>query len=105
MKTPRRILQIISANGWNALYAIRPEENKNNPVWVTPLACWALVQEEEVQYVVGLDLTLSFCDQGDNFLGYLAPGMKSDIWKEKALQNLQNPKRNGTNVPMKGVQQ
>ncbi|MBY0248934.1 MAG: hypothetical protein K2Q17_14825, partial [Nitrospiraceae bacterium] len=67
-------------------------------VWVAPLACWALVQQETVRYVVGLDCTLSFCDQGDNFLGYLAPGMKPDMWKEKALRNLrnlQNPKSNG----------
>ena len=95
MQSERKILQITPANGWNALYAIRPEENKNDPVWVSPLACWALVHEEKVRYVVGLDCTLSFCDQGDNFLGYLAPGMKSDMWKEKALRNLQNPKSNG----------
>ena len=91
----RRILQIIPADGWHAVYAICPDRNKNNPVWVAPLACWALVQQETVRYVVGLDCTLSFCDQGDNFLGYLAPGMKPDMWKEKALRNLQNPKSNG----------
>jgi hypothetical protein len=95
MNAPRRILQIIPSDGWNALYAIRPERQKKNPVWVAPLACWALVQQEMVRYVVGLDCTLSFCDQGDNFLGYLAPGMKPDMWKEKALRNLQNPKSNG----------
>ena len=90
MQSERKILQITPANGWNALYAIRPEENKNDPVWVSPLACWALVQQ--------LDSTLSFCDQGDNFLGYLAPGMQSDTWKEKALRYLRNPKSNGTSV-------
>lgn len=93
MNAPRRILQIIPADGWNALYAIRPEENKNDPVYVSPLTCWALVEEGKVQYVVGLDCTQSFCDQGDNFLGYLAPSMKSDMWKEKALRYLRNPKR------------
>jgi hypothetical protein len=95
MNAPRRILQIIPADGWNALYAIRPERHKKNPVWVAPLACWALVHEGKVSYVVGLDSTLSLCDQGDNFLGYLAPGMKPGMWKEKALRNLQNPKSNG----------
>ena len=98
MQSERKILQITPANGWNALYAIRPEENKNDPVWVSPLACWALVQQENVRYVVGLDSTLSFCDQGDNFLGYLAPGMQSDTWKEKALRYLRTPKSNGTSV-------
>jgi len=92
MRAPRVIIQIIPANGWHAVYSIRPERNKNNPVWVSPLACWALVQQENVRYVVGLDSTLSFCDQGDNFLGYLAPGTKSDTWEDKALRNLQNPK-------------
>jgi hypothetical protein len=89
----RRILQIISADGWNAVYAIRPDSNKNNPVWIAPLACWALVQQERARLVVGLDSTLSFCDQGDNFLGYLAPGGKADTWKEKALHYLQHPER------------
>ncbi len=88
MSTPRRILQIISAAGWHAVFAIRPEENHNNPVWAAPLSCWALVEQGDLRYVVGLDWTLSFCDQGDNFLGYLAPGLKSEAWKERALSNL-----------------
>lgn len=88
-----RILQIIPADGWNAVYAIRPDRNKNNPVWLAPLACWALVEQERARLVVGLDPTLSFCDQGDNFLGYLAPGKKADTWKEKALHYLQHPER------------
>ena len=95
MNAPRRILQIIPVDGWNALYAVRPEGPKNNPVWIAPLACWALVHDGNNRCVVGLDCTLSFCDQGDNFLGYLAPGLKSDTWKERALRNLQNPTRHG----------
>lgn len=89
----RRILQIIPADDWKAAYAIRPNHNKNNPVWIDPLACWALVQQEGVPFVVGMDSTLSFCDQGDNFLGYLSPGGNPDAWKEKALQYLQHPKK------------
>ncbi len=92
MRLQRKIIQIIPAHGWNAVYAVRPEQNKNDPVWVSALACWALVQEGADRYVVGLDLTLSFCDSGDNFLGYLPPGQEPAEWKEKALRNLQDPK-------------
>lgn len=87
----RRIIQITPANGWQAVYAIQPHRNKNNPVWIAPLACWALVQQEKGRSVVGLDSTLSFCDQGDNFLGYLSPGERPDAWREKALQYLKQP--------------
>lgn len=87
----RHILQIIPADGWKAAYAIRPGHNKNNPVWVDPLACWALVHEEDVRFTVGLDSTLSFCDQGDNFLGYVSPDEQLDRWREKALQYLKHP--------------
>lgn len=87
----RRIIQITPADGWQAVYAIQPDRNKNNPVWIAPLACWALVQQEKVRSVVGLDSTLSFCDQGDNFLGYLSPGEQPDAWREKALQYLEYP--------------
>lgn len=89
----RRIVQIIPADDWKAAYAIRPDHNKNNPVWIDPLACWALVQQEGVLFVVGMDSTLSFCDRGDNFLGYLSPYEKPDAWKEKALQYLQHPEK------------
>ena len=89
VKPERTIVQIIAAEGWQAVYAIKPETNRNQPVWVSPLACWALVQEETKRYVVGLDCTLSFCDQGDNFLGYLAPGEKPRRWEAATIKNLQ----------------
>lgn len=88
-KPQRTIVQIIAAEGWQAVYAIKPETNQNQPVWVSPLACWALVQEETNRYVVGLDCTLAFCNQGDNFLGYLAPGENPRKWEDAAVRNLQ----------------
>src|SRR5687767_6997552 len=91
MTSERNILQIISADGWNALYAIRPDRNHNNPVWVSPLVCWALVQEDTYRYVVGLDRTLSYCEAGDNFLGYLAPGEDPKRWDEEARRYLRDP--------------
>jgi hypothetical protein len=81
----RRIVQIIPVQGWNALYAIRPDRNNGDPVCVCPLACWALVQQGKDRYVVGLDSTLSFCDQGDNFLGYAPPGKIAKSWRDEAL--------------------
>jgi hypothetical protein len=94
MNDERNIVQIIPANGWSAVYAIRPDRNYNDPVWVSPLACWALVQEGTDHYVIGLDRTLSLCEAGDNFLGYLAPGENSKGWEEAALRNLRDPGRN-----------
>lgn len=93
MKPERTIIQIISAQGWNAVYAVRPDRNNNDPVWVSALACWALVQEGVDRYVVGLDLTLSFCDSGDNFLGYLPPDQDPAEWKEEALRNVRVPNK------------
>lgn len=92
MRAECKIIQIVSAKGWSAVYAIRPEQNKNDPVYASPLACWALVDEGAHRYVVGLDRTLSFCDAGDNFLGYLSPGESSEEWKEEALRYLYDPK-------------
>lgn len=92
MRPERKIVQIIPANGWNAVYAIRPESNKGNPVWISPLACWALVQERAHRYVTGIDRTMSFCEAGDNFLGYSPPSENPTEWKDEALRNLRDPK-------------
>jgi len=56
------------------------------------------VQQEKVRSVVGLDSTLSFCDQGDNFLGYLSPGEPPDSWRAIALQYLQYPETHRRDV-------
>lgn len=89
MKPGASIISIAPVTGWYAVYAVKPEENANNPVWTSPLALWALVQEETCRRVVGLDCTLAFCDQGDNFLGYLAPGEDPNAWKDDAVKFLQ----------------
>ncbi len=99
MRWQRRIIQIVPANGWQAVYAIRPEQNRGNPVWVSALPLWALVEEGDRQFVIGLDSTLEFCDQGDNFLGYLSPGEALSPWSEKAERYLMNPS------PRKGMGQ
>jgi hypothetical protein len=45
----------------------------------------------EHRYVVGIDSTLSFCDQCNNFLGYAPPGKICTTWKDKALAFLRKP--------------
>jgi hypothetical protein len=44
----RRILQIVPVDGWSAVYEIRPDRNNGDPVWISRLACWALVQQENI---------------------------------------------------------
>lgn len=87
----RCILQIVPVDGWGAVYAIRPDRNDGDPVWISRLACWALVQHGDHRYVVGLDSALSFCDQGDNFLGYAPPGKICTTWTDKARAFLEKP--------------
>jgi len=87
----RRIIQIVPVHGWSAVYAIRPDRNDGDPVWIGRLACWALVQQGQDRYVVGIDSTLSFCDQGDNFLGYAPPGKICTTWTDKARSFLEKP--------------
>lgn len=84
----RLIMQITAANGWQAVYAFRPERHAGSAVWLSSVACWALVQHDAGRSVVGLDCSLSFCDAGDNFLGYLGPGEDATQWEEAARRNL-----------------
>ncbi len=68
----RRIIQIIPASNWCAVYKDTDKDELK-----TPIACWALVEEKEGKgntftYVVGLDAadTVDFCDTMSNFLRY-----------------------------------
>jgi len=68
----RRIIQIIPAANWDAVY-----RDGDGDELKTPVACWALVEEKEgncdtFTYVVGLDATdtVDFCDTMGNFLRY-----------------------------------
>ncbi len=71
-----RMLQVIPANnGCTAVYA---NERTDGPrVLTLPVVCWALVESENGNHVVGLtsDHTgLASCEDRPNFLGYQAPG-------------------------------
>ena len=72
----RRIIQIIPAPDWYALY-----EEEGEEYW-TPLACWALVDEDGETRVVGLEAgeRVVFCEENPNFKGYIS---KEDLEEEE----------------------
>ena len=75
-----RILSIVPATGWVAVYANLSEPDSQGRQWYAlPFPLWALIEETDsagtLQRVVGLDMdgpdgTGGFCDDIDNFLGY-----------------------------------
>ena len=102
MMRDRLIVQIVPSNGWQAMYAFRPERNAGSSVWRSPVACWALVQHDATRSVVGLDSNLSFCDAGDNFLGYLGPGEDAAQWEEAARRTLCGEVNHGRSIDRTG---
>lgn len=63
----RRIIQIIPAIEWYALYGMGEGDE---PHW-TPIACWALCKEDNGEQVfVGVDPNGGFSDQMSPFMGY-----------------------------------
>jgi hypothetical protein len=80
----KKILQIMPAEGWEAVYV-----NEGKPIF-TNLVCWALVEEGEDTFVAGLDSSLGspnfvdFVEDLSNFLGYKSPNDDKDWLKEAA---------------------
>ena len=66
MTSQRKILQIIPAPGWCAVYEVDAGRVK------VPLACWALVQVKDATCVVGMagHDYVDFCDDTANFIEY-----------------------------------
>lgn len=65
----KRILSIIPADGWVALYKM---DEKEEPC-ETPLVCFALVSDGEYTYVDAIDadddgISTSFCSEVSNFI-------------------------------------
>lgn len=70
MAGKKRILQIIPAQGWLAMFRNRETGN----IETEPIPCWALVEEENGdRSVVGMDAdsTLDFAEDMGNFVGYI----------------------------------
>jgi hypothetical protein len=65
-----KILQIIPAIDWYAMYEIEDDANSH-----APLVCWALVEDRDGdRHVVGLDsaeTNTDFCENTSNFMGYI----------------------------------
>lgn len=86
----KKIVQIMQADQWSAVWAIR-DDTGNWVALVDPLVAWALVHvwEDESLYqsgepcqwseVVGMDTgaegLVDRVDDGDNFIGYLPHGL------------------------------
>ena len=87
--TEPKILQIIPAPGWAAVFAI---EHPDKP-WQaesSPLVAWALVEdsdsERSIEGVDALDFT-DLVEGQAGFLGYLAPGQDIGPWMEEAKKH------------------
>lgn len=86
----RKIVQIMPANGWRALFVGKSEDLEQ---WTDPLVCWALVEDDltwqgqdirrkppTTRHVVGMIAAdpVEFCDRFDQFQGYVGPGETED---------------------------
>jgi hypothetical protein len=70
---PRRILQIIPADGWLAVYNHSVEDVED--LRTRPLVCWALVEDETGTRVVGLDADhVAGTGDASRFVGYSRVG-------------------------------
>lgn len=75
----KQVKQIIPAEGWRAVY-----KEDDGSLFVQPLCCWAVVDENGDTSVVGMDASdmVEACDEASNFLGYIGPGESDDKYKE-----------------------
>ncbi|NLK87807.1 MAG: hypothetical protein GX279_09985 [Clostridiaceae bacterium] len=75
IKQAKKILQIIPADRWRAVYS------GSNGEFSAPLACFALVEENGLTYVEGMEAhggcTVEFCDDIESFIGYEGPEHKA----------------------------
>lgn len=88
-KTMRRIVQIIPADGWFAVFASRLPTGEV-VLQDQPLACWALIEDEDEEGswrdVIGLtaDSDVEECYLRGRFVGYRWQGESIDKWRTKA---------------------
>lgn len=91
------ILQIIPAEGWNAVFAdpdADPEGDLKTLYYLRPLVCWSLVRYpaeedfsdfEAVEGQIGMDEVHS-ASAFPNFLCYLGPGEKvEEDWRDELV--------------------
>lgn len=70
--TGRTILTIIPATGWMTVF----RDKASGKLLTSPLACWALVEEDDDRWVVGMENAGEQIDFSEyaNHVGYLGPG-------------------------------
>lgn len=78
----RKILQIIPATGWRAVYSHEAEGTE--PDFEVPIFCFALIEEAvsgEIETRVMPLIMTDFEDEAiaDNFIGCVGPGMSKDV--------------------------
>lgn len=73
MVAQRRITQIISAEGWLAVYDLGSGDVTD--IRTRALVCWALMEDASGTQVVGLDADLAAGHRAEGkFLGYIKEG-------------------------------
>jgi hypothetical protein len=68
-----KIVQIIPADGWSAVFAFRNDDTGAVALHEERLSCWALLEEHREQYMGGCtpgDFYTSPVDKDPNFVGY-----------------------------------
>jgi hypothetical protein len=72
----RKILQMIPAVGWHAVFVERGEASEAE-LYSIPLCCWALVEQDDAgdifRFISGFGATdvIDTCDDVRDFVGYL----------------------------------
>lgn len=73
MVAQQRIIQIIPADGWLAVYDTGAGDVRN--LRTVPLACWALVERDGMTSVIGMDAEhVAGQSPAGRFLGYMREG-------------------------------
>lgn len=94
-----KILQIIPATGYIALYADSEwEKNKMSPAMAVPVICWALVENDLGDHVVvgmGVDGNSAALDLegGVNFVGYEGSSKSQEELSRLAINFIANKKK------------
>lgn len=89
-ESERRIVQIIPATGWRALYVERGAEGEVE-LFTKILAVWALVEQRGSDGVLGQSVEgmdggeyLDTCEEQVNFVAYLEPDDDPELWRVAA---------------------
>ncbi len=93
----RKILQVMPADGWRALYVSRAPGGAA-ALEAIPLVAWSLWEDEDGDRgISGLDSDAhgftDYADEASNFVCYLSPGMDPEERRESAEARLEQSER------------